>query len=161
MTNRSIVFLDIDGVLNSYRWWSRRNTMEFPYREFDPGCLSRLSDLIEHGDADIVVSSSWRKPDEPEESKNELKQLFRDVCRYWAIGSSISERIVDITPKLDTDRGTEIQHYIDAQQSAAEYVILDDQDDFFPDQPLVRIDSTFGLSFSDVLKALEILKVAC
>ena len=65
MNQRPIVFLDIDGVLNSYSWWARRTTMEFPYREFDPVCVSRLSGLVERVDADIVISSPWRKPDIP------------------------------------------------------------------------------------------------
>ncbi len=158
MNTRPIVFLDIDGVLNSYGWWARRTTMEFPYREFDPACLSRLSDLVEYVDADIVISSSWRKPETPEESKDELIDLFADVCRYWAINSCISQRIIDTTPKLDTGRGMEIRHYLSAQPRPRRYVILDDQDDFLPDQPLVQTDSRIGLSLSDSLKVLEILK---
>ena len=157
MSNKPIVFLDIDGVLNSYSWWARRTTMDFPYREFDPACLSRLSDLVEHVDAEIVISSSWRKPDTPEESKGELMTLFADVCRYWAISDNVSQRIADVTPKLDADRGIEIRHYLSEQPTAREYLILDDQDDFFPNQPLVQTDSRIGLSFSDSLKALAIL----
>lgn len=160
MKVRPIVFLDIDGVLNSYGWWARRTTMEFPYREFDPACLSRLSDLANHVDADIVISSSWRKPDTPHQSKDELIDLFADVCRYWAISASVSQRITDITPKLDAERGIEIRQYLNEQPGPREYVILDDQDDFFPDQPLVQTDSSIGLSFSDSLKALAILKAA-
>ena len=160
MSKNPIVFLDIDGVLNSYGWWSRRTTMEFPYREFDPVCLSRLSDLVEHVNADIVISSSWRKPDRPKESKRELIDLFADVCRYWAINSSISGRIADITPKLDAGRGMEVQHYLSDQPGTCEHVILDDHNDFSPDQPLVQTDSSVGLSFADSLKALAILKAS-
>jgi|TARA_Y100000310_G_scaffold309731_1_gene354164 hypothetical protein len=160
MNKKPIVFLDIDGVLNSYSWWARRTTMDFPYREFDPACLSRLSDLVEHVDADIVVSSSWRKPDTPQESREELIGLFADVCRYWAIRDNVSQRITDVTPKLDTDRGAEIRHYLSEQPVARDYVILDDKDDFLPDQPLVKTDSSIGLSFSDALKVLTILSAS-
>lgn len=158
MSKSPIVFLDIDGVLNSYSWWARRTTMEFPYREFDPVCLTRLSELVEQVDADIVISSSWRKPDTPQESIDELIDLFADVCRYWEITSSISQRITDITPKLDSSRGIEIRHYLGEQPGTREYVILDDQDDFFQDQPLVQTDSSIGLSNSDSLKVLTILQ---
>ncbi len=157
MNKTPIVFLDIDGVLNSYSWWARRTTMEFPYREFDPACLSRLSDLVEHMDAEIVISSSWRNPESPQESIHGLTRLFSDVCRYWAISTSISRRIAGITPKLATQRGEEIRHYLSDQPGTRACVILDDEDDFFPDQPLVKTDSSIGLSFSDVLRALAIL----
>ncbi len=156
---RPIVFLDIDGVLNSYGWWSRRTTMEFPYREFDPACLSRLSDMVEHADADIVISSSWRKPEHPEESRADMISLFADVCRFWAVNSGFSQRIIDVTPKLNTDRGLEVRHYLSEQPAGRVYVILDDEDDFLPDQPLVQTDSNVGLSFADSLRALALLRV--
>src|SRR5712692_10452999 len=50
---RRVIFLDIDGVLAPIRRWDR-------YGDLDPACIQRLNEIVEGGDADVVVSSTWR-----------------------------------------------------------------------------------------------------
>jgi len=66
----SLIFLDIDGVLNPecyMRYLHERNTRDkrLEFRDayghlFDPHCVTELKRLIDTTDADIVISSAWR-----------------------------------------------------------------------------------------------------
>ena len=47
------MFLDIDGVLAPIRQWDR-------YGDLDPACIRVLNEIVADGDADVVVSSTWR-----------------------------------------------------------------------------------------------------
>lgn len=52
-----IIFLDIDGVLNT----ERNNNKNYGRpRPFDPEAISALNKIIKETDAKIVISSSWR-----------------------------------------------------------------------------------------------------
>jgi hypothetical protein len=48
-----VIFLDIDGVLAPIRRWDR-------YGDLDPECVRVLNDIVARGDAEVVVSSTWR-----------------------------------------------------------------------------------------------------
>src|SRR5262249_55331441 len=50
---RRVIFLDIDGVLAPILRWDR-------YGDLDPACIQVLNTIMALGDADVVVSSTWR-----------------------------------------------------------------------------------------------------
>src|SRR5262245_61339122 len=50
---RRVIFLDFDGVLAPIRQWDR-------YGDLDPGCVRVLNEIVAGGDAEVVVSSTWR-----------------------------------------------------------------------------------------------------
>jgi len=52
----NVIFLDIDGVLNSD---ATPNPRKFPYI-VDPGLLAIFKDLVSRTGATVVLSSSWR-----------------------------------------------------------------------------------------------------
>ena len=62
---RKVLFLDIDGVLNTDRqhWHCQMNGVtpvdEFGY-EFDPKAVDNLTTILEETSAEIVISSSWK-----------------------------------------------------------------------------------------------------
>ncbi len=65
---KKIIFLDIDGVLNSGKSFSDKNYNHHAslgigeeYHSFYPEYKQRLNKLIETYDAKIVISSTWRK----------------------------------------------------------------------------------------------------
>lgn len=167
-----IVFLDIDGVLNSRDWVARRpsvmrtsdhhellqpgSCLAQAEEHFDPVALARLNKLIEVSHAKIVISSSWRK-------LYALPMLDR-MLRHRGLQGQI---IIGCTPNLRHTqeihhRGREIdawlqllgtRHYPDA------FVILDDDSDMEPHMHrLVQTDPEVGLTEADVERALVMLR---
>src|SRR5210317_1410587 len=153
-----IIFLDIDGVLNNDRWASvlnhlyggngyggfvkrnlKRRNIKWDYYNVD-----NLKTLMDKTGAKIVISSTWRYS----HSINDFKVMFQLY--------GLEPRIVDITPDLSktgiTDlyirkiRGDEINAWLDDHPDITNYVILDDDSDFHPGQPLVRTDPEYGLT---------------
>lgn len=56
-----ILFLDVDGVLNSAEWMNKGHmrTMN-PINHFDPDACKRLNTVVKATGAAVVLSSSWR-----------------------------------------------------------------------------------------------------
>ena len=58
---KKVIFLDIDGVLNTSRWHNQVESSklqdEYGYL-FDPVAVANLAKIIEETGADIVISSS-------------------------------------------------------------------------------------------------------
>lgn len=155
-----VIFLDIDGVLNSeeFACWCH----EFPdfVREggsnwVDPNAVKMITSLCEEHDIKLVISSSWRLFDTT--STIEHFKNYRDLtplCKY----------IVGVTPRNMDDRiwesrGEEIQQYLNEHPEIENYVIVDDDNDMLESQKdhFVRCSYVFGLIPSRVEKIKEIL----
>lgn len=134
-----IIFLDVDGVLNTAASFERRHG-----DVVDPACVARFNRLIDETGARVVLSSTWR-----------LARGFRTVLRDLGVRANI----VDRTPYF-TDgrrRGHEIAAWLAANPGVTSYVILDDEDDMLPGQPLVRTRLADGLTDADVERAKAML----
>lgn len=119
-----IIFLDIDGVLNSRKCYKEHQHPPLnPYGQLDlcPIYCERLGSFLnQNPDIQIVVSSSWRRVN----SLGQLKQKLSD-----ALGIN-PDRIIDTTPALGIERGHEIQFWLDKQsERPLSFCILDDDDD--------------------------------
>lgn len=56
-----VIFLDIDGVLNSNDWYVKtRGVGGYNGGDIDPECIELINDLIDATGAKIIMSSSWR-----------------------------------------------------------------------------------------------------
>ena len=55
-----IIFLDIDGVLNSERYYITVDRDRAGWNRFDPKVVSFIKKLIEELSVKLVISSSWR-----------------------------------------------------------------------------------------------------
>ena len=150
-----LVFLDIDGVLDTYK--SRYM--------LDPVLLDRLGNLLGRTGAWIVISSSWRCNNVPDTIE------FLTDYDNPRVGSNpfpFTDRIVGVTPILysvvdgDIDRpatrGEEIAAYL-KEHPCDNYVILDDCDEILNSQipHLVLVNDDMGLTIEDVEKAVSIL----
>lgn len=132
-----ILFLDIDGVLNSeasFRFWHRMrfkpeevapwgwHLPEDRREELCPICITNIHRIFEEvPDLKIVVSSTWRL-----HGLEELKKIFH----HWP---EIADRMIDITPDFGIGpRGNEIKHWLHTNQNKygeIQYVIVDDDGD--------------------------------
>jgi len=138
----NIVFLDIDGVLN------QNGSMDFP-PALDTAKVGNLNLILENTNANIVISSTWRFMFSQEEIENALTTA----------GFMFLDRIIDKTPVLNEGtRGSEIAMWMQ-DKDIQSFAILDDDDDFLPDQMpfLVKTDFDTGLTREHVEKAIEIL----
>jgi hypothetical protein len=133
--NKTIIFLDIDGVCN-------RNTS---INIIDIQNMIWLNLLLGRTNASVVIISSYRVT-------QSIKNLQDLMGKYGFKG-----KIIDFTPELDGCRGDEIQQWLD-NNPVDRYVILDDRNTMPNHQDdLVLVNRNYGLSKSDVDKAIKIL----
>jgi hypothetical protein len=150
-----VIFLDIDGVLNSEAWWNRPEVRSLPFyeRSFDPRAVKRLNHLIRESDAGIVLSSSWRT-----NRRSDAEALFRLA--------GIEGEAVGVTPWLlknrQATRGDEIRAWLARQFDRPEkFIVVDDGADMGALEPhLVQVDHRVGLQDSDVKRAVRLLRGA-
>lgn len=148
-----ILFLDIDGVLNSARFL-RENPGAFDGRVLsqmlDPAAVARLEQLSLATDMDVVVSSSWR-------IVFPLTSIAEALVAHGFTG-----RIVGATGtgrNRKANRGLEILAWLDSDQSAQDkFCILDDDSDMGVMLPvLVKTTWEDGLLDEHVDRALALL----
>lgn len=151
-----VLFLDIDGVLNSLQWahadgngFGCAAVKQPPTREWlkwDPVAVQHLRGVIEATGAQIVVSSSWRGFGA--KAVEAWQGMFG--CYGWPDAPVIGE-----TPDLNRMengvwvskiRGDEVAAWIEENPGVERYVCVDDEADFRPEQPLVKTDMRFGLT---------------
>lgn len=122
----NIIFLDIDGVLNTGRNQDFQASIEgkstFEHQfNFDDGCMKNLKELVDEFDAYIVISSSWRI----EKDETYGTEILRNLKDY-----DLDNRIIDRTPSFSTIRGEEIKQWlINNKEKVDNFLILDDEDD--------------------------------
>jgi hypothetical protein len=145
-----VVFLDVDGVLNSLAYYDRCNRRP-PGPPIDPEAVARLDRLARAAKATVVVRSSWRR-------------MFKlPVLRGLLRDNGYIGPVVGRTPYLsDGCRGDEIQLWLDRYgrlfRPVSSFVILDDADDMAHlAARLVRTRYEDGLTDADVERALALL----
>ena len=116
-----VLFLDVDGVLNSENSWQTTCEGEGGER-LDPTMCKLLIGLVAAVGCKICVSSAWRHC--------HYEPL---IARLLAYGLPEGV-IIGKTPNSSTGyRGTEISAWLEEQQpEVTSYVILDDSDDMRP-----------------------------
>lgn len=141
---KKIIFLDIDGVLNSYRSCTAYGA--YPLRndtedKFDMVAVRLIEVACKKCNAEIVLSSTWRL----EKDWKNLKETLRLP-------------IIDKTPAvLSGDRGHEISLWLE-DNTIFEYVVVDDNEvGSSHKNNFVRTDPKNGLSYEDYQKILVIL----
>jgi hypothetical protein len=139
---RRIVFLDVDGVLNTAEWRNSaiRRSREVPTELrriqshwLDPKAVARVNLLLERTHAEVVLSSSWRK-------------RGLEPMQATLTGAGFRGRLIDCTPLPDQHdlalfrrlegqdrpegytwpRGYEIQQWLEGHADVRAIVILDD-----------------------------------
>lgn len=143
-----VIFLDIDGVLNSDEWHKSNKK-----KPISPYCVSFLNKIINATNAKIVISSAWRVS-----MQGTLSHLKKAGLAGEVIGSTPIFMMDEW--RKDKSRGAEINQWLrDNASKIDNYVILDDRDDFTYDQSLhaVKTNYIIGLTENDADKAIEIL----
>ena len=169
---KKVIFLDVDGVLNSSRTLYEDISLE-------DYLISNLKELVDKTGAKIILSSSWRL------STEAVATLMDKLDKFGLVISGMTCDSVDLdwlekyefdaTKKyLDTkfdwdenrqikithDRGAEIFKWLHDHDDCA-YVILDDEIEdikpYFSESVIVKTSYKTGLTKEDVKKAIQIL----
>lgn len=139
---RPLLFLDIDGVLNTsaFRRMHGRHVV-------DPILVARLNEILRRTGAAVVITSSWRID----------LQLTEIVQVLVEAGFLMPICIIDVTPRLHTPRSGEIQRWIDRHPGFGPVAILDDDHLDGLSQLQVRTDWQDGLTDDDAEQAIALL----
>jgi hypothetical protein len=166
-----VIFLDIDGVLNSETFYKEKSQEErcnapskFHFYEhmIDEMCIKLLNELVRDTDAKVVISSTWR-----------LSWCIKDLEKMFKI-RGFEYEIFGKTPSLSfnsncnvktsVSRGAEIREWIERQNRSKgdyvdKYVIFDDDSDMLLSQSenYFRVDDHYGLTPNLIYKAKRYL----
>lgn len=155
MSNKKVIFLDVDGVLND----------DMTEADAPSGCIGialdkvlKLKCVVDDTNAAIVLSSSW-KAEFPAEGVTTEDGMYLVKCLdHYGI------ELEDITVPGNATayRGGEIRNWLDRHPEVSHWVVLDDEvfcdfseRDIMP--YLVKTDGRKGLTPDDVKLAIEIL----
>lgn len=154
---KTLIFLDIDGVLNNESWWEKLYADQSLSRYlFDPQNVEALNVILDQTGASIVISSAWRHG----KKLNWLrKHLKRQGVKGYVIGVTPDGVMQKDFPE-DWVRGHEIELWLKRHTDGkAVFVILDDDDDMGPLMDrLVQTDMKRGLTMAEAAQAIQMLK---
>ena len=120
-----IIFLDIDGVLNSEEWFNSKEYTSNKYieingiscnNEINEKFVKNLKDIVEHTGAEIVLCSTWRHISS---HHSPIVYLNHMLNKY---GLSILDKTGKTKPSF---RPKEIKEWLD-NHNVESFVILDD-----------------------------------
>lgn len=159
MAKRRVLFLDIDGVLNSDESFTiYRAELKAKNKRWDPmhvskELVSRLSRLLDAlPDVEVVISSAWRHYMSVEEIRSFLSRN----------GLKRHDAIVGETPKFSLDRrGEEIERWIEMNcgtLSGLTFAVVDDNSVGQMSYRCVYTNDIVGLTDADVDALIDMLE---
>ena len=171
-----VLFLDFDGVIVT----PRAGILDQFGWAFDPVCIAHLNRVCEWWDCQVVISSSWRRGGDC------LAELVdagftgtiwpvdwhTPLHMNWAEAMEVRDRhrvaLEGEHANSHVYRGDEVQDWLDRHPEVTEYLILDDESDFWPQHMnrLVRTSTYDGILFDHVVQigrtiGIELLRPRC
>ena len=147
-----VIFLDFDGVLNSYKYLMNSETYGVA---IDPSRMVLLKQIVDAANAKIVLSTSWR-----EHWSKDLTGCNSTGVLINNIFSEYGLQVYDKTPELHTRREIEIKSWLDRHPEVKNFVVLDDSllsADYLNGHFIKTSNYFDGLDQTDVQKAMDIL----
>ncbi len=163
-----VIFLDLDGVLNTDRWHCQEvgNGLQDEYGyKFDPVAVANLATIVEETGADIVISSSWKFM-----GLSKIRMMWKE--------RKLPGKVIGITPNsvgdeflLNADldnidimaiRGQEIKEWLMQNgKDVTHYAILDDMEDILQEQTdhFVWINPEVGITKENAMDVIHILNM--
>lgn len=151
-----IIFLDIDGVLNT-----EYNLKDKFGHIFKQEYVQNLADIIKETGAKIVISSTWKD------------YGLERMHNLW-LERELPGEVIDITPDCidvvestniefydEVKRGDEIKLWLTRNKEVTNYVIIDDIDDFLPEQKDYFVNCSTGKPIKPWKLGIPGLKEEC
>ena len=163
---KKIVFLDIDGVLNSYFWNENHQREISDGSLIDESKIILLCKLITDTNAEIILHSGWKYWFD-----SDLKPLRKEAENLRTLLEKEGLTIAGVTPDHATDeireskkfslvKAGEILAWLGQHNDVDNWVVLDDLDlhNEKIEMHQVKTDQRVGLTIEDVEKAKSILQ---
>jgi histidinol phosphatase-like enzyme len=160
-----LIFLDLDGVMNSNDFYVSRGTKtqsqdveEFYLNMIDPSAVDLLNTLVQECDCKVVISSTWRDS-AIEHNVLKRKGFIGEVIGRTPLYTEMPKQSYETTHM----RGYEIRQWIEDNiehpSIYKSYVIFDDDMDMLESQKqnFIHIDFMKGLQTENIQEAITIL----
>lgn len=130
---KSVIFLDIDGVLNRERTIERIGE----YTGLDDELVRRFLSVVRRTGADVVLSSTWRF----------------EAAMKAAVAARI--RLVGITDDLGGSRGEEISRWLARHSEYDRHAVIDDDRNMVPGLSAFFTNPRLGLTTAIAAEVVE------
>lgn len=166
----NVIFLDIDGVLNSYGTTPETESKSRcgNYIGIDKDKVKRLAKIIKETDAILILTSSWKVGWEPKNRYNiESTDIFPNHhAKYLDNHLKKKGKLIlkDKTRERNLSyRGSGIKVYLTQHSDITNWIVLDDEIFIdFKEQGilphLLQTDPLYGLTDNDAEIAIKMLK---
>jgi hypothetical protein len=122
--DNKVLFLDIDGVLNSEEFYKNEFKSGNKTSRFDSASVLIAKKIIEEYSLEIVISSTWRF--------GAIDMLMHELQKNKLIKYLHNDWF---TPVIHpAHRGTEIKYWLDIHPEVTDYIIIDDDDNILEEQ---------------------------
>ncbi len=165
-----IIFLDIDGVLNTGQYHNYLICQNKPSQDkygmlFDPKAVRQLKRIVEATRADIIIDSSWKflgleVMQEMWKQRNLPGKVIGVTDSVATDNWLLKSNLDDIDPTLGHCKGMEIASWLDDNtKNDVNYVILDDEYVCLESQIpyFVLTNSNYGITEDIADKVIAIL----
>lgn len=145
-----VIFLDIDGVLNSDKYFDKIKNLEIQgiQSEIDIEKIKLLKKAIDETGAKVVLSSSWRYT----RNAQYLKELLSQYNIY-----------IDSTPFIQNKRGLEIKEWLKNNPNVEDFIIIDDEifDSYDEElmKKLIKISNGNGICIGEGLQTKDVEQI--
>lgn len=160
-----VLFLDIDGVLNSHFWNNSHQKEIIEGTLIDEEKIKILAPLIKKTDAGLILHSGWRfwfneerKPLRKEAGKL-VDLLEKEGLSINGVTPDLTTEEIRRTKKFSLVKADEILLWLKLHDDIAGWVVLDDLDlhHIVIEQHQVKPNPEVGLTLEDMEKAERIL----
>ncbi|MBL4933127.1 HAD domain-containing protein [Clostridium paridis] len=156
-----VIFLDIDGVLNSEEFFVNNKD-----QVIDKNRVSILKNIIDITGATIVMSSGWKLwfDDNMMPQDDFSNSLYEVLCEFdiklFGKTPDFSNEEIRTRKTFSHVKAKEIMAWLNEHEDVDKYVVIDDLDmkDEEINSHLVRINGKIGITEEDAKTVIEMIK---
>lgn len=160
-----VIFLDIDGVLNSNSWNRSHQNQIDEGTLVDKEKMRLLGKLVKDTNAKIILHSGWKfwfdahlNPMR-KEAENLVKLLRQEELEIDGVTPDFSTQEIKRSKKFSLVKATEILAWLEQHREVDSWIVIDDLDLHNPEieRHQLRTDPEAGLTAEDVYQARAML----
>jgi len=161
-----VIFLDIDGALNS-NFWNNEHQKEISDKALiDVEKVHLLGELVRSTKAKIILHSGWKlwfdadlKPMR-EEAENLRRLLWREGLTIDGVTPDYAAEEIKRSRKFSLVKASEILAWLEEHKEVEQWIVIDDLDLHNPQIEMhqLKTDPNIGLTIEDVYKAETMLR---